>query len=204
AFRIAGRAVACHIAPTHEVIDTPFGRHSGRVGVARAMMTTGRPRGNVWPARRAGACAATIAWHDRTAVDGFPGEAAMPYVPVPTDQPGIRGLLAFKPASGVFVARMIHQLLRGDSPLSAADRERIAAFVSEANDCEFCARSHAAAIHHLERASHASAVPAQRGDEPSPLLAALLDIAAAVVRGGHFVTDEKIAAARAAGADDET
>lgn len=128
----------------------------------------------------------------------------MPYVPVPADQPGIRGLLAFKPASGVFVARMIHQLLRGDSPMSAADRERIAAYVSQVNDCEFCARSHAAAMHHLELAAHSSAVPAQRAEEPSPLLAALLEIAGAVIRGGHFVTDEKIDAARAAGADDET
>ena len=68
----------------------------------------------------------------------------MPYVPVPEDLPGIRGLLAFKPASGVAVAGMIHQLLRGESPLSAADRERIAAHVSRLNECELCARAHAA------------------------------------------------------------
>jgi uncharacterized peroxidase-related enzyme len=124
---------------------------------------------------------------------------------VPDDLPGIRGLLAFKPESGMHIARLIQQLLRGNSPLPAADRERIAAHVSQLNECEFCARSHSAAINHLEHPNSAGTVPDQRSaSEPTPLLAALLSLAEAVVRGGHFVTDEKITAARNAGADDET
>ncbi|HEY7175551.1 MAG TPA: carboxymuconolactone decarboxylase family protein, partial [Micromonosporaceae bacterium] len=106
----------------------------------------------------------------------------MPYVPVPDDLPGIRGLLAFKPSTGVHIARLIQQLLRGDSPLSAADRERIAAHVSQLNECEFCARSHSAAIDHLEHPNNAGTVPEQRsGGAPTPLLATLLALAEEVV-----------------------
>ena len=100
----------------------------------------------------------------------------MPHIPVSDDLPGIRGLLAFKPASGIKVAQLIEQLLRGDSPLSPADRERIAAHVSLLNECEFCARSHAAAIGHLDVQA-----PATRPTTPdhgaTPRLRALLDLA---------------------------
>jgi uncharacterized peroxidase-related enzyme len=121
----------------------------------------------------------------------------MSYIPVPDDLPGIRGLLAFKPATGVRVAQLIHQLLRGDSPLSEVEREMIAAHVSGLNECEFCARSHAAAMHHLDHLGVPD--PAASG----PRLAALLALAGAVVQGGHHVTDQLVAEARAAGAGDE-
>jgi len=39
--------------------------------------------------------------------------------------------------------------MRGDAPLSAIDRELIAARVSHANGCEFCRDSHAAAVREL-------------------------------------------------------
>jgi uncharacterized peroxidase-related enzyme len=129
----------------------------------------------------------------------------MPHIPVPDDLPGIRGLLAFKPGTGVRVAQLIHELLRGPSPLSPAERETIAAQVSQLNECEFCARSHAAAIRHLDHA----AAPAQPAGthagpaQPDARLTALLAVAGAVVRGGHQVTDELVAAARATGAGDE-
>lgn len=122
----------------------------------------------------------------------------MPHIPLPNDPPGIRGLLLFKPATGTRIAELIHQLLRGESPLSAADRERIAAHVSRVNECEFCTRSHTAAHCHLER----QAMGAEPG-ATSPKLAALLRLAEAVVPGGHHVTDDNIAAARVAGNNDE-
>ena len=122
----------------------------------------------------------------------------MPHIPLSEDLPGIRGLLAFKPASGVTVAQLIEQLLRGDSPLSPADRERIAAHVSQLNECEFCARSHAATIPHLDpQVTPAGSVGA------TPRLNALLDLAAEVTRGGRYVTSATLARARAAGAGDE-
>jgi uncharacterized peroxidase-related enzyme len=129
----------------------------------------------------------------------------MSYIPVPDDLPGIRGLLAFKPATGVPVAQLIHQLLRGDSPLSVVERETIAAHVSGLNECEFCARSHTAAIHHLDHRG-VSDSPAPAPADPAPpgsRLAALLAVAAAVAQGGHHVTEQLVAAARSAGAGDE-
>jgi alkylhydroperoxidase family enzyme len=122
----------------------------------------------------------------------------VPHVPLPDGQPGIRGLLAFKPSSGIRIAALIQQLLRGDSPLSPADRERIAAHVSDLNQCEFCQRSHAATIPFLDQA--AGRHPVLDSDHRLP---ALLDIASAVTRGGRYVTDALVAAARAAGAGDE-
>jgi alkylhydroperoxidase family enzyme len=144
----------------------------------------------------------------------------MPRIPLSEELVGIRGLLAFKPSSGVKVARLIDQLLRGDSELSAADRERIAAHVSQLNECEFCARSHAATIPHLDAQIATTATTAvgsrpaptprpapslapSPSPSPSPRLAALLDLAGEVTRGGHFVTSETVGRARAAGASDE-
>ncbi len=122
----------------------------------------------------------------------------MPHIPVSDDLPGIRGLLAFKPASGVTVTQLIEQLLRGDSPLSPADRERIAAHVSQLNECEFCARSHAATIPHLD-----AQVTPDGSVGATPRLNALLDLAGEVTRGGRYVTSATLARARAAGASDE-
>lgn len=110
----------------------------------------------------------------------------MPYIPLREDQPGIRGLLAFKPASGAPIAQLIHQLLRGASPLSAYDRERLAAHVSRLNECEFCARSHGAAARHLGHHKPADDMPrTATSEETDPKLAALFDLAEVVVRGGH-------------------
>jgi uncharacterized peroxidase-related enzyme len=141
------------------------------------------------------------------------GDSPMPYIPLSDDLPGIRGLLAYKPASGITVAQLIEQLLRGDSPLSSADRERIAAHVSRLNDCEFCARSHAAAINHLElpvavgsahpTLNSATLNSATHDPVPSAKLLALLDLATEVTRGGRYVRPETINAARVAGAGDE-
>jgi uncharacterized peroxidase-related enzyme len=123
----------------------------------------------------------------------------MPHIPLSIDLPGITGLMAFKPATGRPLAALMHQLLRGDSPLTPVERELIAAHVSRLNSCDFCARSHAATARHLD--THAAGpVVDPDGDRRMP---ALLDLAAAVVDGGHAVTDDLVAAARAAGADDE-
>jgi uncharacterized peroxidase-related enzyme len=126
----------------------------------------------------------------------------MPHIPLSDDLPGIRGLLAFKPASGATVTQLIEQLLRGESPLSPADRERIATHVSQLNECEFCARSHAATIPHLD-AQVAAGGSVSTDPGGTPRLSALLDLAGEVTRGGRYVTSATLARARAAGASDE-
>lgn len=141
----------------------------------------------------------------------------MPHIHVSDELNGIRSLLAYKPATGTKIAQLIHEMLRGPSPLSAADRERIAAHVSQLNDCEFCARSHGAAIRHLDAVTidAVSAGPSSGTTDdpdpaldapdaaPEPKLKALLALAEAVARGGQYVTDDLVASARSAGAADE-
>lgn len=129
----------------------------------------------------------------------------MPHIAVRDDLPGITGLLAFKPSTGVKVAELMHELLRGASSLSPAEREVIGAYVSRVNECEFCARSHGATIPHLDAGPElrAAALVGPHAEGLSPKLRALLRVADAVVEGGHRVSDEDIAAARAAGATDE-
>jgi uncharacterized peroxidase-related enzyme len=129
----------------------------------------------------------------------------MPHIRVPEGLPGIVGLLAFKPTTGALVADLMHQLLRGDSPLSPTERELIAAYVSTLNSCEYCARAHTSAAHHLNHAGDlreaAELGPDAEGIDPR--LRALLRLAAAVVPGGSFVSPDDVAAARAAGCGDE-
>lgn len=129
----------------------------------------------------------------------------MPYIPVPEGLPGITGLLAFKPATGMRIGDLMHELLRGSSPLTPAERETIASYVSHRNECQFCARSHGATIPHLGAGVELSEAALVGPDAPeiSPKLRALLAVAGAVAEGGHRVTDGLVEAARAAGAADE-
>jgi len=130
----------------------------------------------------------------------------MPHIPLQEHLPGIRGLAAFRPETGRPLYDLAEALLVGESPLSRAERETIAAFVSSRNECVFCTSSHAAAARHLhgENAHVVDAVLADYRSAPiSDKLKALLTIAARVRDGGgRVVTDEHIAEARRHGATD--
>ena len=80
----------------------------------------------------------------------------------------------------------------------------IAAVVSAANDCTFCARSHAAAAAaHLDDEALVARVCTSYRDAPiSDKLKALMHLALRVRESGRAVDDDDIAAARACGADD--
>ena len=91
----------------------------------------------------------------------------MAHISVPEGVPGIRSLVMFRPESGQYLYELAQVLLRGVSPLSEAERELIAAFVSSRNDCMFCMSSHAAATRYDELpigakgdASHGSSMAA--------------------------------------------
>ncbi|MGB6199212.1 MAG: peroxidase-related enzyme [Candidatus Acidiferrales bacterium] len=53
-------------------------------------------------------------------------------------------LFAFRPEMTAHLARFTHALMHEESPLSSGLRELIAAYTSYLNECEFCAKSHAA------------------------------------------------------------
>ena len=121
-----------------------------------------------------------------------------------TEQPGIVGLLQHYPRTGQPLSHLAEALLRGPSPLSAAERELIATYTSTLNRCAFCAGSHGAAARAL--ADEPGTVDATLADPATAPLSgrmhALLAIAARVQEGGRSVSEGDVAAARAEGATD--
>ncbi|MFE4639294.1 carboxymuconolactone decarboxylase family protein [Streptomyces sp. NPDC056773] len=130
----------------------------------------------------------------------------MPHIDIPAPVPGIRGLMASKPASGRRMSELAEQLLRGESPLSAGERELIAAYVSHLNQTRYCTGSHTAAAAHVLGGDYELVEAVKRDPASAPVserLRSLLAIAGKVRGDAREVGEEDIAAARAAGADDE-
>ena len=61
----------------------------------------------------------------------------MAHIQVPEGVPGIRSLVMFRPETGKPLYELAQVLLRGESPLSEAERELIAAYVSHLNELCF-------------------------------------------------------------------
>jgi uncharacterized peroxidase-related enzyme len=133
------------------------------------------------------------------------GGGTMPHIEVPPGVPGIRSLFEFRPEAARPLLELAEALLRGESSLSSGERELIAAYVSRLNECRFCELSHAS-FAALQLDGGWETVDAVRADpsaaEIGDKLRSLLAIAAAVRLSGRAVTDDLVAAARAAGATD--
>lgn len=110
-----------------------------------------------------------------------------------TRNPGIRGLLRYRPETGKPLSELAEVLLRGESTLTRGEREYLAAYVSGLNDCAYCTGSHGAMA-----AAQGMPVDAPVSDK----LRALLAVAEAVAAGGHKVTPALIQDARDAAATD--
>lgn len=129
----------------------------------------------------------------------------MPHIPLPDGVPGIRSLVLYRPDTGQPLYELAQALLRGDSPLSEAERELIAAYVSARNDCGFCRDSHAAAARFLfrdEKGVVDLVLDEYRSAPISDQLKALLTIAGCVQQDARTVTDAVVADARRHGAGD--
>src|ERR1700721_4788850 len=127
----------------------------------------------------------------------------MPHISLNSAEPGIRGLLRYRPETGRPLSGVAEVLLRGPSTLTRGERELIAAYVSGLSDCQYCSSSHSATAAAQLPGGMAlvDQVRADAGQAPvSAKLRALLVIAAAVQRGGHQVTNEHIPHPRAADA----
>ena len=127
----------------------------------------------------------------------------MPHIALNSAEPGIRGLLRYRPETARPLSELTEVLLRGPSTLPRGERELIAAYVSALNDCRYCASSHSAcaAAQLPGGMTLVEQVRANPSTAPVPAkLKALLRIAAAVRESGRAVTAELVAAARAAGA----
>ena len=129
----------------------------------------------------------------------------MPHIELNNDLPGIVGLMAFRPETAGPLNALAEALLRADNSLGRGEREAIAAYVSNLNECEFCQRSHSAfaALQIDGGYDVVDSIKLDPSQAPvSPKLRALLKIAAAVQRSGRDVTEADIRAARDEGASD--
>lgn len=132
--------------------------------------------------------------------------APMAHIKIDDDLPGISGLMAHRPGTGVPLTQLAETLLRsGDSLLTRGERELIAAYVSHLNNTPFCARSHSAfaAVQLDGGAGLVQAVLTDPASAPIPaLLKSLLRIAAEVQAQARPVSEMAIHDARAEGATD--
>jgi uncharacterized peroxidase-related enzyme len=122
-----------------------------------------------------------------------------------TEFPGINGPMMFRPETAKPLSELAEVLLHAPHPLSAGERELIAAYVSGLNECTFCCESHSAfAAAQLDDGMPlVDQVRANLDTAPvSDKLRALLQIAGTVQDSGRKVTEELVAAARQHGATD--
>ncbi len=134
----------------------------------------------------------------------------MPHIIFADGLHGINGPMTAYPETAIHLNALAQELLRGPSSLTPGEREMIATYTSSENDCFFCTNCHEAAARHLlvqEGNPAAAAFDQIKADcELAPLsekMKALLAIAGKVQKGGRKVTEEDVARARAAGADDK-
>lgn len=129
----------------------------------------------------------------------------MAHIKVEEGIPGIRSLVLFRPETGKPLYELAQVLLRGESSLTEAERELIAAYVSHRNQCIFCTNSHAAAARCLYGAENKTVDDVLQDMQQAGMsekLKALLRIAGKVQVLGREVLPEDIAAARQLGATD--
>lgn len=130
----------------------------------------------------------------------------MAHIQLPEGEPGIVGLMvAYREAEAPLNA-LGNAIMCGPSSLTTAEREIIATYVSNGNECYFCTNSHAAVARELlgDRAPLMDKVLCDLDHaEIDEKLKSLLVIAGKVRVDGRSVTAEDVARARAAGADDK-
>ncbi|MBM7774544.1 putative peroxidase-related enzyme [Actinokineospora baliensis] len=121
----------------------------------------------------------------------------MAHIELGNDDPGIRGLMRYRPLTAGPLSDLAETLLRADNSLTRGERELIAATVSRGNECTFCGNFHATIAAVELGVDDLAEAPR------SAKMTALLVIADKVRVSGQSVLDEDVAAARAAGATDE-
>ena len=130
----------------------------------------------------------------------------MSFIKLKDKLPGIVGLIFYKRSTARGVGHLGQAALRGPSPLTVAERELIAAYVSSLNECDFCADSHGAIVNEILKDNGNTvrcAISNTASANISPRMRALLNIAGKVQKSGRLVTREDLQTARDLGASDE-
>ncbi len=129
----------------------------------------------------------------------------MPHIELRSDLCGITSLLDYRKASAGPLCELTQLLLRGESTLTEAERELIAAYVSYLNECSFCTAAHSTAACLLP-GGNASLIETMKYDaqemNAGDKIKSLLKIAAKVQQGGPHVTPNDVDVARSNGATD--
>lgn len=128
----------------------------------------------------------------------------MPHIKMP-ELPGILAPMAFKPETAKALNYLAQTILRGPSPLTEAERELIATYVSYKNNCQFCTLSHQAVTEEYwpgNRAEVRQIVENPASSQLSQKMKALLAIAGQVQVSGQKVSSTEIESAKKAGATD--
>ena len=133
----------------------------------------------------------------------------MPYITLPDSMPGMRGLLAAFPETGYYLSALAEYLLRDShSSLTPAERELIAARISQGNACTYCTRTHGETARKLFPEGQGTIVDEviykNNNQVLSEKMLALIELALAVQKNGLFVEQFHIDRVRSAGADDKT
>jgi len=130
----------------------------------------------------------------------------MPHIDLPAEYPGIRSLFVYRPETAAPLCHLAQVLLHDPHPtLSAGERELIASYVSNLNNCKFCTSTHNAIAKHQLGSDLALVKQVLADPENAPIsdkLKSLLKIAAKVQSGGKNVLSEDVEAARKEGATD--
>jgi uncharacterized peroxidase-related enzyme len=129
----------------------------------------------------------------------------VPHIDLPVGVPGIRSAFEFRPETAKPLCDLAEVLLRGESTLSRGERELIAAYVSNLNECAFCQASHSAFAAVQLEGGMALVDEVKHDPSSAPIsdkLRALLAIAAKVQDDGRSVTVDDVTAARGQGATD--
>ncbi|MCU0385637.1 MAG: carboxymuconolactone decarboxylase family protein [Flavihumibacter sp.] len=130
----------------------------------------------------------------------------MAYIDLQNELPGIRGLMAYSPATAKVLNELAEQLLRNEeNSLTRGERELIATYISYKNDCFFCQNVHGALAGYYLQLDSKGIDGIKENTVSAPIsekMKGLLEIAAAVQQGGKYVEQAHIDAARSKGAND--
>lgn len=129
----------------------------------------------------------------------------MAHISVPEGAPGIRGLMMSHPDQTRPMNELANALLHAEGSLTQGERETIAAYVSNGNNCKYCATVHTAIAAHQMDGNYDVVRAVLKDPSSAPItekLKTLLAIADKVREGGLNVTVEDMARARNEGATD--